>query len=809
MIKGAFQDCFDLTQVSLPESLIQLGGRCFQNCESLVEVALPAGLQMVGQGAFGDCDSLLRLPVPESSDSFAFADGVLYSKDMSTLIVCPGGKGGEFTVPDSVTAFGWRAFWGCRKLTAVHIPDGLNNLGANTFQYCVSLREVNIPTGVSQLPISCFYGCSSLEEITVPASVTSLYGWTFIDCVALKKVTFLGSAPQIEMGGSIFDGVNATVYYPAGDGSWTEEYRRDLGGNIIWIASVSTSSFPDPALRAWVEENVDCDGDSRISDAELEAVTSMDVSGLGIASLEGIQYFLQLQALDCSSNALTELDLGGNPLLTELFCGGNELTSLDLYGNPLLTELFCSDNELTSLDLSACPELERLACYHNALEALELRFCPRLAAAAQESPRTGIYGADVLLYGGSGDNFILAVDRELTIQDPESPLPITEPFFPDPAFRSYVSENLDPDKDGFLSPAECESVTAILCYGENWENRGDIVSLAGIEYFPKLKRLECYNNHITRLDLRHNPELDLLYCNHNYELAFLDVSACPDLRELVTEHTAIGSIDVSRNTRLTYLDVFNCGLSELDVSRNPELETLFCYSNNLTALDLSHNPRLQTLLCDQNHLESLDLSANSKLTWLRCGYNQLTSLDLRANPELTRLDYAYNRLTNLDLRANPKLTELNCSGNDLTELDLNGVPELTILQCFDNRIGALDVSPCPVLAEAAGTEPVSLENYGRGVLGYGAYQPYTWSAYIEYHLIVDGSTRLVTGAIPGDLDGDGGVESDDLLRLRSFLVDTLPEVNQKAADVNGDGEVDILDLVRLRKYLAGEDVPLG
>ena len=76
-------------------------------------------------------------------------------------------------------------------------------------------------------------------------------------------------------------------------------------------------------------------------------------------------------------------------------------------------------------------------------------------------------------------------------------------------------------------------------------------------------------------------------------------------------------------------------------------------------------------------------------------------------------------------------------------------------------------------------------------------------------MILDGSTRLVTSVIPGDLDADGIVESDDLLRLRSFLAGALPTVNRKAADVTGDGKVDILDLVRLRKYLAGMDVPLG
>ena len=802
---GPFQDCFNLTQVSLPEGLITLGWRCFQNCDSLAEVALPASLKNINQSAFGDCDNLLRLTVPESSESFAFVDGVLYSKDMTTLVLCPGGKSGEFTVLDSVTAFGWRPFWGCRKLTAVHIPDTVTDLGNNSFQYCVSLKEVNIPTGVIQLPISCFYGCSSLEEITVPANVTSLYGYTFYDCPALKRVSFLGSAPSMELPGTMFDdSVTASVYYPGDDSSWTAAFRNAQGGRVTWFEILFCQNFPEPAFRVWAEKNVDLNGDGSLTPEELAAVTRMDVSGLGLATLEELRQFPKLQELDCSNNALTELDLSGNPLLTELFCG---------------------DNELTSLELSACPELERLGCYHNALDTLELRFCPALAQAAAGKARTGSFGADVLLYGGSGDAYVLAVDRELSIQDPDALLPITEEFFPDPAFRSYVAENLDPNKDGFLSQAEQESVTEIECSGESWDALGEIRSLKGIEYYSKLIVLNCSYNHISRLDLRYNPELEVLHCNHNFELAFLDVSACPNLWELVAQYTAIGSIDVSKNASLSHLDVADCGLVELDVSHNPELEAIYCYTNYLRTLDLSHNPALRKLNCDDNKLASLDVNTNPSLESLYCAVNLLESLDVRTNPHLYELSCNYNSLQSLDLSANPNLRYLYCSGNDISQLDVSANPELIwleadfnqlrsldlssnpkldVLECCGNQIEILDLSLCPALVEAAGTVAIDLgEIYGSGVVGYGLYDG------DRYHMILDGSTRLVTGVIPGDLDADGIVESDDLLRMRSYLAGALPTVNRKAADVTGDGKVDILDLVRLRKYLAGMDVPLG
>ena len=235
MENGAFQDCVNLTQVSLPEGLTFLGGRSFQNCDSLTEVTLPASLTEVHQGGFGDCDSLQRILVAEGSETFTSVNGVLYSKDMTKLYICPGAKSGSFTVPDSVTAFGWRPFWGCRKLTEIRIPDTVSDLGNNTFQFCTSLKEVNIPRSATQLPISCFYGCTSLEEIVIPANITSLFGYTFTDCPSLKYVLFEGSAPGFEIGPNVFGDDTATVYYPSYDSSWYEDLRSQMGSSVTWV----------------------------------------------------------------------------------------------------------------------------------------------------------------------------------------------------------------------------------------------------------------------------------------------------------------------------------------------------------------------------------------------------------------------------------------------------------------------------------------------------------------------------------------------------------------------------------------------
>lgn len=73
--------------------------------------------------------------------------------------------------------------------------------------------------------------------------------------------------------------------------------------------------------------------------------------------------------------------------------------------------------------------------------------------------------------------------------------------------------------------------------------------------------------------------------------------------------------------------------------------------------------------------------------------------------------------------------------------------------------------------------------------------------------IIDGSIMIIKG-VPGDITGDGLVNSKDLIRLRKFFSGWDVEADMIACDCNGDGNVNSKDLIRLRKYFSGWDVEL-
>ena len=142
-----------------------------------------------------------------------------------------------------------------------------------------------------------------------------------------------------------------------------------------------TEVFKDHGLQAWLLDSKNINGagaDGILTEEECQAVTELNLSGLGLTSLDGLSAFPNLQSLDCSKNNLTELDLSGNPALTQLSCAYNQLSQLDVSQNTQLKYFSCSYNRLTQLDLTGHGQLISLNCEMNQLTSLKLAGCTKL-----------------------------------------------------------------------------------------------------------------------------------------------------------------------------------------------------------------------------------------------------------------------------------------------------------------------------------------------------------------------------------------------------------------------------------------------
>lgn len=162
------------------------------------------------------------------------------------------------------------------------------------------------------------------------------------------------------------------------------------------FVEINNTNFPDQAFRKYVEDNIDKadtttgQKDDKLSKAERDAVTEINIDNKNCTNLTGIAYFANLKKLYCNNNKLKELNLENNKNLKVLDCSYNELTTLDVshnvwldtlecanngmeklnLGGSELEGLFCSDNNLTELDVSKNKYLQRLNCKKNKLRKL-------------------------------------------------------------------------------------------------------------------------------------------------------------------------------------------------------------------------------------------------------------------------------------------------------------------------------------------------------------------------------------------------------------------------------------------------------
>ena len=136
-------------------------------------------------------------------------------------------------------------------------------------------------------------------------------------------------------------------------------------------------NIPDPNFKNILVNSVyDTNNDDEIDISEALNIYALDVTNSNITSLEGIQYFTNLDTLICDNNNISDLSvLNTFSYFSYLSCSNNNLTSLDLSNFSSIMYLICSNNQLTSLDISSLQDasIEQLIANNNNLITLNLK----------------------------------------------------------------------------------------------------------------------------------------------------------------------------------------------------------------------------------------------------------------------------------------------------------------------------------------------------------------------------------------------------------------------------------------------------
>lgn len=279
----AFSECYNLTSIGIPNSIIKIEYRAFHNCRNLKSVTIPGCVSSIGQEAF-----------------------------MNSGLT-------SIEIPNSVTKISIMAFCNCYSLASIIIPNSLNKIDTSVFEGCTSLTSVSIPDGIIYITNKVFAGCTSLESVSIPQSVISIGKSAFEGCTSLNTLTLSNSG---SIGDSAFKECSnlSSVIIPNG--------VTIIGSNAFFgCTGLKTITFSNNLSTINSYAFYGCNNLSSV-------VIPNSVNSIGSFAFYGCKNLISVTINSDIKN------IGGYSFaycdeLTDVFCLANNLNEEGLYTDPL------------------------------------------------------------------------------------------------------------------------------------------------------------------------------------------------------------------------------------------------------------------------------------------------------------------------------------------------------------------------------------------------------------------------------------------------------------------------------------------
>ena len=166
--QNAITWCDRLTGIRLNEGLESMRGS-IQQCNALTEITLPDSLRDVGVNPAHSCSSLKAIKVSKDHPYLCVMDNALVQKDGMVLLCYPAGLNTKkYTIPEGVRELAFGAFAGCGKLETVILPEGVETINGIAFTNCRNLKTIVLPRSLQNISPQAFLGLGKFQ-LTVPA----------------------------------------------------------------------------------------------------------------------------------------------------------------------------------------------------------------------------------------------------------------------------------------------------------------------------------------------------------------------------------------------------------------------------------------------------------------------------------------------------------------------------------------------------------------------------------------------------------------------------------------------------------------
>ena len=182
----------------VPITVIQDFAGC--NLEYAEKITIGKNVSEIGSWAFTNNQKLKEFVVDEENESFKSVDGVLFTKDMKTILFYPCDGKTEYAVPDTVETIRSKAFYKCQKLEKLTMPASLKSVEEKAFFRCSALLNFTLPETVEEISKDAFGYCTSLTQITIPSNIKTIGEYAFYNCTSLISVTINAKEADITLG---------------------------------------------------------------------------------------------------------------------------------------------------------------------------------------------------------------------------------------------------------------------------------------------------------------------------------------------------------------------------------------------------------------------------------------------------------------------------------------------------------------------------------------------------------------------------------------------------------------------------------
>ena len=301
----AFEGCDYLSSVIIPNSVRTISDYAFAYCNGLTSIDIPASVDEICTCVFSFCENLKTVNVHKSNSTYKSIDGLVYTKDGTKLVTCPGGRQGV-NIPSNVTTIVQYAFYGCTNLASITIPNNVTNIEKWSVADCYALKSVTIGSGVTEIDKDAFYHCGNVTDVYCYADPNALQ-WTDADYDDFKsgkatichvfnaklnafkakwdkeddtstsvRVTFQGDLlPQVTYG--TLAGVHLTTYYNS-----AANVKVDAGTKVFMVSqsgqTLTATEIEDGIINAGQGVILKSDGPT-VAMATTTEASSDDYSG--------------------------------------------------------------------------------------------------------------------------------------------------------------------------------------------------------------------------------------------------------------------------------------------------------------------------------------------------------------------------------------------------------------------------------------------------------------------------------------------------------------------------------------------------